>query len=104
MRAPTTPIQLRATRVPVSTEALFSEGSSGEYEASARNRRSAETHNRNPISSFSRRLPVGLKMLARKRMRAVVHTDTNPVAQIGQSAIIITRTGPRGNEGIGWGC
>src|ERR1700726_2009973 len=54
-------------------EALFSEGSSGEYEASARKRRSAETHNRRPVSSLSRRLPVGTKMLARKRMRAVSH-------------------------------
>src|SRR5580700_1137368 len=73
MSAPTTPIQLRATWVPVSAEALFSEGSSGEYEASARKRRSAETHNRSPISSFSRRLPVGTNMLARKRMWAVSH-------------------------------
>src|SRR5207245_5998002 len=62
--APTMPIQLRATRDPVSTDALFSEGSSGEYEASARNRRSAETHSKNPSSSFSRRLFVGLKMRA----------------------------------------
>lgn len=60
-------------------------------------------HNRNPISSFSRRLPVGTKILSRKRMWAVVHTDTNPVAQIGQSAIIITRTGEGGNGGIGCG-
>src|ERR1022692_4151680 len=75
MSAPTTPIQLRAAWVPVSTEALFSEGSSGEYEASARKRRSPETHNKKPISSFSRRLPVGTKMLARKRMWAVVSTD-----------------------------
>src|ERR1700692_63862 len=73
MTAPTTPIQLRATCVPVRTEALFSEGSSGEYEASARKRRSAETHNRNPVSSLSRRLAVGTKMLARKRMWAVCH-------------------------------
>src|SRR5271169_1185171 len=79
MRAPTTPIQLRATWVPVSTEALFSEGSSGEYEASARKRRSAETHNRKPISSFSRRLPVGMKMLERKFMMAY-HTRLRIVA------------------------
>src|SRR5581483_7240175 len=62
--APTMPIQFRATRELVSAEALLSEGSSGEYEASARKRRSAETHNRNPSSSFSRRLFVGLKMRA----------------------------------------
>src|ERR1700683_3448613 len=100
MSAPTTPIQLRAARAPVSTEALFSEGSSGEYDASARKRRSAETHNRNPTSSFSRRLPVGANMLARKRMWAVVPTDKNhPVAQIGQSLIIMPRSGSGGNGG-----
>ena len=63
-KAPTMPIQFRATREPVSTEALFSDGSSGEYEASARKRRSAETHKMKPSSSFSRRLLVGLKMRA----------------------------------------
>src|SRR3989442_6000668 len=62
MTAPTSPIQLRAAREPVSTEALLNDGSSGEYEASARKRRSAETHNRNPISSLSRRLLVGAKI------------------------------------------
>lgn len=70
MTAPTTPIQLRAAWDPVRTEALFSEGSSGEYEASARKRRSAETHSRKPINSFSRRLPVGAKILERKFMMA----------------------------------
>ena len=81
------------------------EGSSGEYEASARKRRSAETHNRNPTSSFSRRLPVGTNMLARKRMWAVSYTGAKlSVAQIGQSEIIITRTGRRGNGGMGEGC
>jgi hypothetical protein len=34
-------------------------------------------HNRKPISSFSRRLPVGTNMLARKRMWAVFHTGAN---------------------------
>ena len=62
--APTMPIQLRATREPVSTDALLSDGSSGEYDASARKRRSAETHNRKPSSSLSRRLFVGLKIRA----------------------------------------
>src|SRR5271170_3355202 len=61
-RAPTTPIQLRAAREPVSTEALFSEGSSGEYEANARKRRRAEMQNRKPTSSLSRRLLVGAKI------------------------------------------
>ena len=56
------PIQLRAAREPVRTEALLNDGSSGEYEASARRRRSAETHNKKPISSLSRRLLVGAKM------------------------------------------
>src|ERR1700686_3349313 len=59
---PTTPIQLRAAREPVSTEALFNDGSSGEYEANARKRRSAEMHKRKPTSSFSRRLLVGAKI------------------------------------------
>src|SRR5271165_1545348 len=71
--APTTPIQLRAAREPVSTEALFNDGSSGEYEAKARKRRSAETHIKKPISSLSRRFPVGLKMHARKSMKADSH-------------------------------
>jgi hypothetical protein len=63
--APATPIQLRAEREPVNTDALLNEGSSGEYEASARKRRSAETHNKNPISSLSRRLLVGANILER---------------------------------------
>src|SRR5580698_7621139 len=65
IRAPTTPIQLRAARDPVKTEALFSEGSSGEYEAKARKRRSAETHNKKPTNSLSRRLLVGAKICER---------------------------------------
>src|SRR5579863_9807081 len=65
IRAPTTPIQLRATREPVNTEALFNDGSSGEYEAKARKRRSAETHNKKPTSSLSRRLLVGAKICER---------------------------------------
>ena len=74
IRAPTTPIQLRAARAPVRTEALLRDGSRGEYDAKARKRRSAEMHSRKPISSFSRRLPVGTKMPVRKRMWAVYHT------------------------------
>src|ERR1700690_3665441 len=65
IRAPTTPIQLRAAREPVSTEALFNDGSSGEYEANARKRRSAEIHKRKPTSSLSRRLLVGAKICER---------------------------------------
>src|SRR5579864_2535582 len=64
--APTTPIQLRAACAPVRTEALFHEGSRGEYETRARKRRSAETHSRKPISSLSRRLPVGTKTVVKK--------------------------------------
>src|ERR1700722_18928101 len=73
VNAPTTPIQLRAAWEPVSTEALFHDGSSGEYETSARKRRSAETHIRNPTSSLSRRFPVGTKMLARESIEADSH-------------------------------
>src|SRR5579864_3967880 len=65
IRAPTTPIQLRADREPVSTEALFKDGSSGEYEANARKRRSAEMHKRKPTNSLSRRLLVGAKICLR---------------------------------------
>src|SRR6202795_1014545 len=106
MTAPTTPIQLRATCVPVRTEALLNEGSSGEYDASARKRRSAETHNRNPISSLSRRLPVGTKMLARRRIYgpSLHGTQNSPVAQIGQSLIIMSRSGRGGNGGFRWQC
>jgi hypothetical protein len=58
-------------------------------------------HNRNPISSFSRRLPVGTKMLSRKRIFGpVLSRDKSPVAQIGQSLIIMPRTAPRGNAGM----
>src|SRR5271156_5196229 len=95
MSAPTTPIQLRATWVPVSTEALFSEGSSGEYEASARKRRSAETHNRNPTSSLSLRLLVGVKIRDKYFMGVF---RTTPERQIRvwperrQSLMIIPRT------------
>src|SRR6185312_10334365 len=57
------PIQLRAVRELVRNDSVLKEGSSGEYEANARKRRRAETHNRNPISSLSRRLLVGAKIL-----------------------------------------
>src|SRR5579872_780615 len=68
MSAPTTPIQLRAARAPVNTEALLNEGSRGEYEAKARKRRSAKIHKRKPISSLSRRLLVGAKICLRYLM------------------------------------
>src|ERR1700758_5106038 len=62
------PIQFRAACEPVKTEALLNEGSSGEYEASARNRRRAETPHRNPTSSFNRRFLVGSKIFERNVM------------------------------------
>src|SRR5215469_11341038 len=58
--APTTPIQLCADLPPVGLAAVLSDGSSGEYETSARTRRTAKTKSRKPISSLSRRLPVGV--------------------------------------------
>ena len=66
--APKMPIQLRAACDPVRIEALFSDGSSGEYDASARKRRSAETHNRIPTSSFKRRFLVGVKIFEKNVM------------------------------------
>src|SRR5579864_9483286 len=77
-KAPTIPIQLRAACDPVSTEALLKEGSSGEYEASARKRRSAETPNKNPTSSLSRRLLVGLKTRDRSFIGASPHHRGKP--------------------------
>ena len=72
--APTIPIQFLAEREPVKTEALFNDGSSGEYDANARNRRSAETHNRNPISSLSRRLLVGAKIRGKTFIQRISRT------------------------------
>src|ERR1035438_10239229 len=106
MSAPTTPIQLRATWVPVSTEALFSEGSSGEYEASARKRRSAETHNRNPTSSFRRRFLVGVKIFEKNVMWQLRRCwgKVHPTAPLhGQSLIIMTRRNGSGNVENGQG-
>ncbi len=60
--APTRPTQLRADCEPVSTDALLNEGSSGEYEARARNNSRPEIQSTNPISSLSRRLFVGAKI------------------------------------------
>jgi hypothetical protein len=88
------PIQFRATREPVSTEALLSEGSSGEYEASARNRRSAETHSRNPSSSLSRRLFVGLKIRATNFIGGMFY-GRNCVARTLLSAREAPRNAPR---------
>src|SRR5271157_4665702 len=62
--APKTPIQLCAGRPAGGFDAVFSEGSSGEYEISARTRRTAETKTRKPISSLSRRLAVGVNVRA----------------------------------------
>ena len=48
INAPTTPIQLCAGRPATGLAAVFSEGSSGEYEMSARTRRIAEDKNQKP--------------------------------------------------------
>jgi hypothetical protein len=60
--AHSSPTQLRADCEPVSSDALLNEGSSGEYEARARNKSRPETQSTNPISSLSRRLFVGAKI------------------------------------------
>src|ERR1700690_3759546 len=89
------PIQFRAACDPVRIEALFSEGSSGEYDASARKRRSAETHRRIPASSFRRRFLVGTKTLERNVIvaaTALLRQDTPPAPIRGQSLIIMTRS------------
>src|SRR5690242_10676351 len=65
MNAPTTPIQLCAGRPATGLAAVFNDGSSGEYETSARTRRIAKTKIRKPISSLSRRLVVGVNGRAR---------------------------------------
>src|SRR5439155_17719954 len=113
--APTMPTQFRATREPVRTEALFSEGSSGEYDASARKRRSAETHKRNPSNSLSRRLLVGLKMRPMNFIMAwavwqspcgagaLARDSCYRHAAQRQSQIIITRGMPKGNDQFGTG-
>src|SRR2546427_4917622 len=92
--APTNPIQLRAAREPVSTDALLNDGSSGEYEANARKRRSAETHNRNPISSLSRRLLVGAKIREMDFMGALdtPFDTTAEDAKLRQSQTIMPRS------------
>src|SRR5271165_5755884 len=62
--APKTPIQLCAGRPAGGFDAVFSEGSRGEYETTARTRRTAKTKSRKPISSLSRRLAVGVNVRA----------------------------------------
>src|ERR1039457_6544830 len=59
--ATATPIQFWAGLEMGGVDAVFSEGSSGEYDTSARTRRTAKTNIRKPISSLSRRLAVGVK-------------------------------------------
>src|ERR1019366_9447522 len=59
--APTTPIQLWAGLEAGGVDAVFSEGSSGEYDTRARTRRAAVTHSREPISSLRRRVAGGIK-------------------------------------------
>src|ERR1035438_7431485 len=50
--APTTPIQLCAGLEAGGVAAVFRDGSSGEYDTSARTRRTAKTSIRKPISSL----------------------------------------------------
>src|SRR2546421_709713 len=59
--APASPIQLLVVCEGNADEAVFSDGSSGEYEASARKRSAEKTSRRKPISSLSRRFFVGVK-------------------------------------------
>jgi hypothetical protein len=84
----------------VSTEALFNDGSSGEYEANARKRRSAEMHQRKPTNSFSRRLLVGAKICERYLIGDFVSRRNElllAVPDLCQSLSIMTRTGERYN-------
>src|SRR3954471_4464707 len=64
------PIQLCVGLQAGRLEAVFNDGSAGEYEARARNRRSAETNNRKPISSLSRRFLVGVNATETNFMKA----------------------------------
>src|SRR5579863_10330449 len=102
--APTTPIQLRAAREPVSTEALFSDESSGEYEANARKRRSAEMHKRKPTSSLSRWLLVGAKICERYLIGVIwYHAGTvllPVIPDVCQSLSIMTRMRAAYNSGF----
>src|ERR1035438_8536708 len=68
--APTTPIQLCAGLEAGGVAAVFRDGSSGEYDTSARTRRTAKTSIRKPISSLSRRLAVGINARDRTVMLA----------------------------------
>src|SRR5271165_3496259 len=62
--APKGPIQLWAGLPAGGLAAVLSEGSSGEYETSARTRRTAKTKTKKPTSSLSRRLGVGVNVRA----------------------------------------
>ncbi len=97
--APTRPIQFRAAREPVRTEALLNEGSSGEYEASARKSSRAETQSRNPISSLSRRLFVGANICEKYFIDVCSQRRKPPRSQLPER-IIMSRTRRRNNEGI----
>src|SRR5690348_15147968 len=64
MTAPNGPIQLCDGRPAGGVAAVFNEGSSGEYDTSARVRRTAKTNTKKPISSLSRRFGVGVNARA----------------------------------------
>src|SRR5664279_1268047 len=66
--APNIPTQLCGARPANGEAAVFSDGSSGEYETRARVRKAAEMSNRKPTSSLSRRFDVGVNT----RVRVVI--------------------------------
>ena len=63
--APTTPIQLCAGFPARGVAAVLSEGSSGEYDSSGKEKEDREDKSRKPMSSLSRRLRVGVNGRAR---------------------------------------
>src|SRR5262252_1505274 len=81
MSAPNIPIQFCVGRPAGDVAAVFSDGSSGEYETSARTRRAAKIRTRNPISSLSRRLLVGVN--ARVRIMLALERATVPRGFLG---------------------
>src|SRR5512146_3413303 len=76
--APAIPIQFCAGCDGETREAVLKDGSSGLYEASARNRRIAATNRRNPTSSFNRLLPVGVNSREKKFIMARGQTAVIP--------------------------
>jgi hypothetical protein len=97
------PIQFRAGRDPGAGAAVFSEGSSGEYEASARKRRAAETNSSKPISSFSRRLVVGVNAREKYFMgndKPPRHHASANLREFRQSKLIMPETAAKASGGV----